>query len=138
MWKNKLWFLLLLSSCLIQGCSLTNSQFKTSKRFYNSLQDFDKQCITLREASYKVTYERQILFPKTYTNDSLMVNELISSYEENFIARYKKDSLDDALNYIKNYFNEYVSLLPKSVTKKELIEKHLMQLKIIHHTFLLE
>jgi len=47
-----------------------------------------------------------------------MVNELVANYEENVIAQYKKDSIDNAINKIGNYFNSYVSLLPKSSENK--------------------
>ncbi len=103
---------------IIQSCALTNSQFKTAKQFYSSVNNFDKQCTTLKEASFKVSYERRLLFPVTYSNDSTMVNELISNYEENISSQYKKDSLDIAINSIGNYFNSYVSLLPKPSENK--------------------
>lgn len=112
--------ILILSLCtyLFQGCALTNSQYKTSKQFYSSLKDFDKQCKTLEESSLKIVYERKILFPKTYSNDSVMVNELVTDCEENFIAQYKQDSITIAISQITNYFNIYPTLLPKSSETK--------------------
>jgi len=115
--SHKFLFFLFLAF-IFQSCALTNSQFKTAKQFYSSVNNFDKQCHTLKESSFKITYERRLLFPITYNNDSLMVNELVANYEENVIAQYKKDSIDNAINKIGNYFNSYVSLLPKSSENK--------------------
>jgi len=108
----------LIVSFIFQSCALTNSQYKVAKQFYNSVNNFDKQCYTIKESSSKVTYERRRLFPITYNNDSIMLNELVSNYDENVIAQYKKDSLDIAINLIGNYFNSYITLLPKPSENK--------------------
>lgn len=102
----------------IQSCALTNSQYKAAKQFYGSVKDFDNQCNSLLEASTKITYERRLLYPVTFSNDSLMVNELISNYENKTNHLYNSDSLNNSINSIGNYFNSYISLLPKSSENK--------------------
>lgn len=110
--------LFLFLAIIFQNCALTNSQFKAAKQFYSTVNNIDKQFNTFREASFKVAYERRLLNPVTYSNDSIMLNELVSNYEENVIAQYKKDSISNSINTIGSYFNGYVSLLPKPSENK--------------------
>ena len=106
-------FFIFLISLSFQSCVLTNSQVKLTKRYYSNLNDIDAYCNTLKEVSSQIEYERKLLYPETYTNDSIMVEELEAIYNTYSDEISHSDSTIQRINVLGNYFHDFSVFLPK-------------------------
>lgn len=113
-------FLLLI---LFQGCVLTGSQVRITKNFFSSVKDVSKQCKVLPDASITVTYERKLLYPETYSNDSILVKELVENYESYSKEITSNDSFKIKVNDIGRYFHDFTYLLPKQESGNQVYDR---------------
>lgn len=100
-----------------QSCVLTNSQVRLTKNYYSKLNEIDTYCRTLKEAASQVEYERRQMYPESYSDDSVMVDELIDSYQTYTNEISHSDTLLQKINVLGSYLNNYTILLPKQRTK---------------------
>ncbi len=123
-------FCLILYSVLFliffQSCVLTGSQVKVTKNFYSSVDEVDRQCRTLNEASSTVTYERRLLSPENYSNDSNIVKELVDNYEIYSKEVSSIDSFTISVNALGSYFNNFSSLLPLQKSSPQVYDRKVL------------
>jgi len=121
--KNNKFYLIITINVFIvitfYSCSITNSQFKTTKQYFLSLKDIDKKCNNVYSLNTKIIYDRKILYPKTFSNDSIMINELIEALSVRNENALSNDSFKISVNKIKNYINSFDQFLSKPSESKQ-------------------
>lgn len=110
----------------LQSCVITGSQVKATKSFYASVKELDKQCKTIKEATSTVSYERKLLYPESYFNDSVIVNQLVDNYEIYSKEINSTDSFAVCVNTLGGYFDKFSSLLPKEKTNPQISERKVL------------
>jgi hypothetical protein len=107
-------FLIGLLVIVLASCSpLTHTQVRNARDFYAAVQPAGQNCLILKNAAALVTYKREQLYPGSYRNDSLMVNELIEAHTNYQSSVSAYDSVLVAVNAINGYVSKYQKYFPE-------------------------
>lgn len=106
-------YLLFFVLIALNGCVITRTQVKATKSFFSSVQELDKQCKLATEASKIVEYQRRLIYPVSFSDDSLMIEELTGNYEKLFSDDSLSEKISSEIASLGNYINGFNSMLPK-------------------------
>ncbi len=118
--KKHITCLIVLSTLLCSCSVLSRSQLKTIDRYYTNIENYGLYYRTLQRNLADIRYNRKLLYPKSYSSDTIMVSSLKQAYNE-FQSDLKGfDKNINTINQIDSYLKEYKGYVapPKKISNE--------------------
>lgn len=109
------WLLTIASAIIIAGnsCSpLHKTQKKAVHEYFQTIARFPEYPRELNHYSAKVRMNRQQIYPESFDGDSVMIENLIGSYETFQSEGSMSSSMDSVLSLMDDYITKYYSMTP--------------------------
>lgn len=107
--------LILAIAIIIAGnsCSpLHKTQKKAVNEYFQTIARFPEYPRELKHYSAKVHMNRQQIYPESFEVDTVMIENLVSSYETFQLEGYMSNRMDSVLSLMDDYITKYYSMTP--------------------------